>query len=193
MYVRYDGRTPVFVPEDGRRPTSTMLDPVRDADPTKLKRGVCLQPLQERVHNLIVEFFSGKLERCDKREKALIRFFLTKVNAARLAGLRGNPTAQSCSQEHDKADGNPDNIYLSIRRGLKPMTFELYANIRGVGCVETLPRLSMDGTDALARIYREAMPKHVATVPDFMPAGSTEPSRGRVVPKTEPMKLIPAQ
>jgi hypothetical protein len=174
LYLRHDGQTPVFVPEDGHRSRVTMMDRVRDADPTKLKRGVCLQSLPERVHNLIVEFFSGKLERCDKREKALIRFFLTKVNAAR-------------------ADGNPDNIYLSIRRGLKPMTFELYANIRGVGCVETLPRLSMDGTDALARIYREAMPKHVATVPDFMPAGSTEPSRGRVVPKTEPMKLIPAQ
>jgi hypothetical protein len=174
MYLRHDGQTPIFVPEDGHRTRVSMMEAVRDADPTKLKRGVCLVDLPERVHCLIIEFFSGKLERCHKSEKILIRYFLTKVNATR-------------------ANGNPDSVYLSIRRGQKPMTYDIFAKIRGVGCVETLPRLNLDATDALNRIFREAMPKHVATVPSYMPTvSSDEPKRNKVVPKSG-ITLVPAR
>jgi hypothetical protein len=157
MYLRHDCGEPVFVPEDGRNPTSTMLDPVRDADPQKMRRGLCMSPRDQRVHDMVIEFFGGKLERCDKREKALIRFFLTKVSAAR-------------------AGENPDGIFISIRSGMNPNTYELYARAsRGIehfgsGCVESLPRLNLDATDALQRIFRESMPRTVTTVASFTPA-----------------------
>jgi hypothetical protein len=188
MYLRHDRGEPIFVPEDGRNPTSTMLDPVRDADPQKMRRGLCMSPKDQRVHDMVIEFFGGKLERCDKREKALIRFFLTKVGKARLYGLHGNPNAQSTSgTEADKAGENPNGIFISIRNGLKPGTFELYAHAQrgvehfGAGCVESLPRLNLDATDALQRIFREALPRTVTTVASFAPArlNADDGSRGR--------------
>jgi hypothetical protein len=146
-----------------------MMDPVRDADSQKMRRGLCMSPKDQRVHDMVIEFFGGKLERCDKREKALIRFFLTKVSEARRAG------------------DNPDGIFISIRKGLHAGTFELYACASrgiehfGAGCVESLPRLNLDATDALQRIFREALPRTVTTVASFTPArlNADDGSRGR--------------
>ena len=174
MYVRHEGETPVFVPEDGFRNRVAMMGNVRETDPTLRARGVVMLPVHRRGDSLLREFLAGKLERCDKREKALIRFFLKQVNAA-------------CS------DDNPACILLAIRRGLKAGSFEVYANVRGYGRVAWLPSLVIQATDALGRIFKETSPHTLTVARDPVPAGGLLGERRMAIPAKTALTLIPGR
>ena len=115
-------------------------------------------PVHRRGDSLLREFLAGKLERCDKREKALIRTFLKQVNAFRSAASEGGIDAEC--------------VVLSMRRGLKPGSFELYVRAYGSGEIRIayLPTLVMQGTDALGRIFKEISPHTLTVAHNHVPA-----------------------
>ena len=196
MYLRQEGSVPVFVPEDGVRNRVAMMGNVRETDPTLRARGMVMLPVHRRCDSLLREFLAGKLERCDKREKALIRFFLKQVNAA----CYGGNVAEGCASRSDNVSpegcasrsDNPACIFLAIRRGLKVGSFEVYALIRGAGRVQWLPSLVLQATEALARIHKETSPHTLTLAREPAPArGLLEPARV-AIPSKVALPLIPA-
>jgi hypothetical protein len=151
-----------------------MMGNVRETDPTLRARGVVMLPVHRRGDSLLREFLAGKLERCDKREKALIRFFLKQVNAA-------------CT------DDNPACIFLAIRRGPKVGSFELYANVRGYGRVAWLPSLVIQATEALGRIYKETSPHTLTVAREPAPARGLLETAGTARQSKTALTLIPGR
>lgn len=178
MYLRRDGDTLNFVPEDGPNTrTCAMAGSMREHDPAKPKGYVLRMPREQRANTLLQNYLMDRIETCkDDAERKCVRVFVKLIRS-----------------EVSKEGGQ--NITLAIRKGAKPNSFEIYPNIRGEGRVGRLPMLLTSSTPKLAALFRECSP---AVAPVFeLPATTSSPrdldQQRRVIPPKVETMLVPGK